>query len=392
MKPKKYVFTVAAVLASAMTLATQPAAGQYLEKDLVSDKEGLARHTDPNLINGWGMEFYGDDGFIVADAGAGVATFYSRSGRTLRVPLAVPAAPSLPPGTPGSPAGLVANHSHQFMVSKNGKSQPALYIFATLDGTISAWNPGVDANPVVVVDNSTASPFPASYTDAAIGRNNQGRLVLYVTDSGAGIGQSNNDIEMYDDDFRLVGRFTDSHCPSNMTVYGAHIVDGKIYVASAGFGPDLGGVVDVFDMDGNFLRQLAANGPRGTLQAPWAVVRAPGGFGPFSNALLVGNVDSGQISAFDAHNGQLLGTLKGPHGNPVAVGGLWQLVFAKESRDGDENLFFSAGPTFPPNTAEYSDGLFGVITLANLDDEKEETSGLLLLQTRPKSRMSPRDH
>jgi uncharacterized protein (TIGR03118 family) len=254
-----------------------------------------------------------------------------------------------------------------------------------------AWNPEVDANPVIVVDNSTASPFPASYTDAAIGRNSKGQLILYVADSGAGIGQSNNDIEMYDDEFHLLGRFTDPRCPSNMTVYGAHVVDGKIYIASAGFGPDLGGVVDVFDMDGSFLRQLAANGPGGVSQAPWAVVRAPGDFGVFSHGLLVGNVDSGQISAFDAQSGQLLGALKGPHGSLLAIRGLWQLVFDKENRDRDQSMFFSAGPTFPPNTAEYSDGLFGVITLTNHDDDEKEESGLPLLRTRPKSRMSPRD-
>jgi uncharacterized protein (TIGR03118 family) len=379
------VFIAAALLGCSLMLGAIPASAQYKQRNLVSDKAGMARHTDPKLLDAWGMAELPNGGFIVADALSGFVTFYTRDGKTLRSPVTVPAAPGLPPGTPGSPAGLVANPTSEFVISKNGKSAPALYLFSTLDGLICGWNPTVDQDDaLIIVDNSTLSPFPASYTDLTMSRNKHGQMVIYATDSGVSATQSNNDVEIYDGKFNLLNRFTDPGAPADMTAYSARIANGRVYVTYAGFTPLDGGVVDIFDTEGNMLRRFAANPPGGPLEAPWEVVLAPDGFGWASHQLLIGEVDSGYISVFNSHTGAFLGQLTDVHGKPIAIDGVWALIFAHgEREDRSPQLFFAAGCAFPP---AYSPSLFGLITVAD-----GEADSLSLPMARPKSRISTRE-
>jgi hypothetical protein len=51
-------FVLAVALTGTLTLGTQPTNAQYKQKNLVSNAEGHAIHTDPNLINGWGLAFF----------------------------------------------------------------------------------------------------------------------------------------------------------------------------------------------------------------------------------------------------------------------------------------------------------------------------------------------
>jgi uncharacterized protein (TIGR03118 family) len=381
-----------ALLGCTLMLGASTAFAQYKQKNLVSDKTGMALRTDPNLLDAWGMAELPDGGFIVADALSGFVTFYARSGKTLRPPVTVPAAPSLPPGTPGSPAGLVSNPTSEFVISKNGKSAPALYLFSTLDGLICGWNPTVDPdNAIIVVDNSTLTPFPASYDDLTMTRNKYGQMVIYAVDSGVSATQSNNDVEIYDGNFNLLNRFIDSSAPSDMTAYSARIVNGKVYVTYAGFTPQAGGVVDIFDTEGNMLRRFAANSSSGPLQAPWEVILAPANFGWASHQLLIGEVDSGNISVFNPTTGAFLGQLTDAHGKPIVIDGVWALIFARRERgERSPQLFFAAGCAFPPS---YSPSLFGLITVTDGDDGKKQEAGSLSLPlAQPKSRISPREN
>jgi uncharacterized protein (TIGR03118 family) len=391
LKQASHLHIGAVVLGCALMLGSIPVAAQYRQKNLVSDKAGLARRTDLNLLDAWGMAELPDGGFIVANALSGFVTFYSRDGKTLRPPVTVPAAPSLPPGTPGSPTGLVANPTSEFEISKNGKSAPALYLFSTLDGLICGWNPRVDPdNAVIIIDNSTLTPFPASYDDLTMARNKYGQMVIYAVDSGISATQSNNDVEIYDGDFHLLGRFTDPSAPSDMTAYSARIVNGKVYVTYAGFTPLDGGVVDIFDTEGNMLRRFAANPPGGPLEAPWEVILAPDGFGWASHQLLIGDVDSGNISVFSPHTGAFLGQLTDAQGLPLVIDGVWALIFAREERDDrSPKLYFAAGCAFPP---AYSPSLFGLITWVGVDDgDKPDVGSHSLPPARPKSRISHRE-
>jgi len=342
----------------------------YQQLNLVGYQPGMARHTDPNL-NGWGLDFAPNGPFCVANVSTGLATFYDHQGETVSSPVTIPPANVDPPGTPGSPTGVVYNPTSDFVISENGKSAPAEFIFDTLDGLICGWNPKVDPNhAIVIVDNSTESPYPASYTGLALAQNSHGQNVLYAADSGTGPTTSNNRIDMFDGDFHSIGSFTDpnvaSQYPGN-TVFQVENVNNKLFVTYTGFTAPFGGVVDVFDTDGNLLtpNHFAANAPgQGPLVGPWGIVQAPSHFGKFSNDLLIGNVEgAGNINAFDPETGTLFGPLTHPDGTPIAITGLWDLAFgAGGKKNGKTNeLFFTAGFTVG---APAVNGLFGMIQAA----------------------------
>jgi uncharacterized protein (TIGR03118 family) len=350
----------------------------YQQTNLVGYQPGMARHTDPNL-NGWGLDFAPDGPFCVANTSTGVATFYDHAGNTAARPVTIPPAPIDPPGTPGSPTGVVYNPTSDFVISEGGRSAPARFIFDTLDGLICGWNPKVDPNrAIVMVDNSRESPFPASYTGLAIARNRHGKNVLYAADSGSGPTSSNDRIDMFDGFFHSIGSFTDpsvaSQYPGN-TVFQVEEANGELYVTFTGFTAPFGGVVDVFDTDGHLQtpNHFAANAPgQGPLKAPWAIAQAPSNFGKFSGDLLIGNVEGdvvhnveqpANINVFDPATGAFLGLMTHPNGTPIAIAGLWDLAFgAGNKNNGATNeLFFTAGPT-AENLAGH--GLFGMITAA----------------------------
>ena len=96
----------------------------YQQLNLVGYQPGMARLTDPNL-NGWGLDFAPKGPFCVADTSTGVATFYDQQGKTVATPVTIPAAAIDPPGTPGSPTGVVYNPTSNFVISENGKSVTA---------------------------------------------------------------------------------------------------------------------------------------------------------------------------------------------------------------------------------------------------------------------------
>jgi uncharacterized protein (TIGR03118 family) len=347
------------ILAATLIIAADSAWAQYKQVNLASDLHGMARYTDPNLIDPWGMVFLPDGSLLVADAHAGLTTAYRSDGKPLSFKVNVPPAPSEPLGPMGTPTGLIANRTEQFVISKNGKSGPALLLFDTLDGTISGWNPDVDPNSAIIaIDNSCEVPFPASYTALAFARNASGQNVLYAADSGGTAGLSNNRIDMFDSDFNYLGSFSDPTAPSNMTVFGIQYVAGKLYVTYAAFTPINGGVIDVFDTDGNLLERFADNNSSGPLEEPWAITRAPDNFGRFSDALLVGNFGDGRISAYNPKTGEFLGQLTDGHGHALSSGlGLWALGFRpeREEKSGPAQLIFTSGINVE------SDGLFGYI-------------------------------
>ena len=118
------------------------------------------------------------------------------------------------------------------------------------------------------------------------------------------------------------------------------------------------GFVDVFDLNGNFVKRLIS---MSVLNSPWGLAIAPGNFGAFSNDLLVGNFGDGRINAFDPGNGAFLGTLNDAMGNPISIQGLWGLRVGNGGNGGDPNfVYFAAGI---PGAGEIEDhGLFGSIS------------------------------
>ena len=113
------------------------------------------------------------------------------------------------------------------------------------------------------------------------------------------------------------------------------------------------GIVDIFDQEGVFIRRFASNG---TLNAPWGIVQASSNFGPFSNAILIGNFGDGAINAFDPTTGNFLGQIKDPTGKVITNSGLWAIVFRTDGIGDPNTLYFTAGL----NNEQH--GLFGKIS------------------------------
>ena len=348
-KKKQPVFARSLLLVAALfTSLSITAAAQYTQFNIVSDVSGKARSTDPNLRNGWGLAFFPTSPFWVSDNDTGVSTLYSHFNK-LPLVVTVPVAPTNPFNGPiGSPTGIVANSTSGFPVSANGNSGPAAFLFATLDGTISGWNPSVDpTHAIVAVDNSASFTV---YTGLELGTVG-GNTFLYAADA------NHNLIDVYDASFNLVNSFTDPNAPAGLATYGIHNINGQLYVTFATPTPLQGGAVDIFGTDGTLIQRLNTNGPGGPLEAPWGIALAPSNFGPASNKLLVGNVDDGHINILDPSSGAFLGPLTDVNGQRITIGGLWALAFGagNAGNGGTNQLFFTAGP------ANYVHGLFGVI-------------------------------
>ena len=94
----------------------------------------------------------------------------------------------------------------------------------------------------------------------------------------------------------------------------------------------------------------------GPLNAPWGIAPAPGDFGHFGSALLVGNFGDGRINAFDPASGAGRGMLTLENNDPIVIDGLWGIAFGNGLNNQPANtLFFAAGP----NDEEH--GLYGRI-------------------------------
>ena len=169
------------------------------------------------------------------------------------------------------------------------------------------------------------------------------------------------------------GAFNDPSLPAGFAPFNVQNINGMIFVAFAKqdadkkdevAGPGLG-FVEVFDTSGNWLMKLKHGR---WMNAPWGLTLAPADFGKFSNHILVGNFGSGRIAAFDAANGRFRGLVRGRHGLPITIEGLWALRFGNGVNAGPVNtLFFTAG------IDDESHGLFGtILPLPKKDIDKDD--------------------
>jgi uncharacterized protein (TIGR03118 family) len=343
------------VLAFVVPLLPSLAFAQYVRTDLVSNQPGVAPNTDAHLVNAWGLVQRANSPFWVSDNGTGFSTLYTGTGAPINLFVSIPPAPGSPAGTLGLPTGIVGNLSPtDFIITENGKSGAAFFIFATLDGTISAWNPVVDGATGNV--NATLTPADRSgvgavYTGLAIATTTKGQF-LYAADDG-----SNRRIDMFDATFTFKKSFDDPKIPKNFAPYGIQNINGEIWVTYTALNKAMGGFVDVFNTDGSLKTRFAVQGP---LHSPWGLAQAPADFGPMSNAILVSNnIPRGRINAFDPTTGAFLGPLRDASGKPIEIDDVWALQFGAEGgpNTAPNQLFFTAGPD------NYANGLFGVITV-----------------------------
>ncbi len=325
----------------AVLLLSTAALSQYHKVNLDSNQVGTARHIDPLQVNGWGLAYGPGGPFWVSDEGTGWSTLYDGQGNKKGLEVLIPSAGA---GT-GSPTGIVFNGSTDDFQVQNWK---AIFLFATLDGTISGWAPQSNPNAAIIAVNNSASGNV--YTGLAVTNKPTGNF-LYAADLAHGR------VEMYDASFTLVKTFTDSDVPDGFAPFGIQDINGMLYVSFAPSTGALGGVVDIFREDGTFVRHLAQGPP---LNQPWGFAMAPANFGKLSNTLLVSNnTNGGVINAFNPATGKFVGAVRDTNGKDIVIDQLWGIEFGGGSaNDGRTNqLFFTAGPH------NNLTGTFGVISL-----------------------------
>ena len=202
---------LAVVVLSLLCTSLTSAAASYKVTILTSDQTG-APFLDSNLQNPWGLTYSPTGPFWVSDNNSGVSTIYMGTGAPNA--LVVTILPSVCCGsTKGSPTGVVFNGSAPDF-------QGAHFIFATEDGTISAWTGGITT--AIAVDNSASL---ANYKGMELA-NNGSRNLLYVADF------HNGKIDVFDTNFVLVtlggGQFIDPNiqavpAPFNFELINVHL-------------------------------------------------------------------------------------------------------------------------------------------------------------------------
>jgi hypothetical protein len=330
----------------------------FVQVNLVSDISGLATITDSELVNPWGVSHSTTRPFWISNQGKSTTTLYAVTDKTnvskvnINPPVGFVAIPTTASG-PQGPTGQVNNsNTSSFPVKNGGDGGSAIFIFANLNGTISAWDGGLTAFIQVTTPE-------AVYTGLAI---NGTQTRLYAANS-TGTGR----VDVFDSSFNPVslgdsafvnplrcptGSFR-STCGKSAATFTWSMRPPGVPLTSA---PRWARGPWRFSMkSGNFITQLIA-GSR--LTAPWGITLAPAGFGRFINHPLVGNFSflRKEINAFDPTTGKLRGTIRINVGKGNKPGGLWALDFGVGGSNGDPNTLY-----FTDGINGEADGLFGAI-------------------------------
>src|SRR5262249_23649680 len=203
---------------------------------------------------------------------------------------------------------------------------------------------------------ANGAPSPAVYTGLAMAMRGADPF-LYAANGAS------RRIDVFNKNFaqmNLPGSFQDPNLPAGDVPFNIVNIRGSLFVTYEG----PGGVVNVFDTDGNFVKRFATGG---TLLNPWGVTLAPAKFGKFSNALLIGNFNNsrigpngpGWISGFDPDTGEFRGLLDNRSGAPITIDALWSLRFGNGGDGGiPDLLFFFSGKGWAPRGGPREQGLF----------------------------------
>ena len=384
---KTALFSAATAVSLALSVGSSAHAQHYTQVNLVANTSGVAPVTDPNLVNPWGLSRTSSSPWWISDNGKGLSTLYNGAGvinpLVVTIPKSDPNSKVFPTGTP---TGTIANSSPTDFLLAPGT--PAAFLFSTIDGTISAWNPTVGVAPgsvppsklaTIVVKTTDGSSY-TGLTSATI----NGTRYLYAANFNKGT------VDVYDSAFHRVPMlphsdeardngenkpFTDVHLPRNYVPFNVQAIGNDIVVTFALHeegqqretdGPGLG-YVDIFSSDGQLLQRLEHGD---WLNAPWGVALAPLDFGVFSHNLLIGqfagggnSAGSGTIAAYDLATGKFIGLVQDAAGSTLAINGLWAISPGNSAAVGSydpaaspaSELYFTAGPNHGAG------GLFGYL-------------------------------
>jgi len=353
-----------------ITAGTAHAGDVYFQTNLVSDISGMANKLDGNLQDPWGLSFSTGSPFWISDQasndlaapfnGMQVTTVYSETGSrgltssgpllTVGIPNQGGAAPS---GQNNGPTGQVntsapginTSPTADFQLTAGGSTARANFIFANLDGSISAWKGGLQQSVI------QATVAGASFTGLAIGNTSTGAAQIYAADQNSG------NIVVFNSQWKMIGTFTDPKgLPAGYAAFNVQNLGGVLYVTYANQSTS-GGIVDEFTTNGTFIKRLIDDEGGTNLNAPWGLAIAPAGWGKFGGDLLVGNNNGpGWIDAYGL-DGTFKGLLTLNTGKPFAEADLWALSFGNGGAGGSKDtLYFTAG------LSSNTDGLFGAVS------------------------------
>jgi uncharacterized protein (TIGR03118 family) len=327
----------------------------FSQTNLVSNMPGLATITDSSLVNPWGVSFANGSPIWISDQGTQTSPLFSVTGTGVSGPLFTV---NIPPAGVSGPTGQVGNASGSgFDVGNGGNGAPADFIFANLNGSISAWNNSPHTQAI-----TQTSVAGASFTGLAI---NRADTELFAANT-AGAGG----IDVFNNAFQQIslgaGAFATPTAimaaglvPFNVTDLGGNVFvtyapSGHAAQTTAVAGQ---GAVAEFSESGG-LEKTIVGGP---LASPWGVAIAPSSFGEFGGDLLVGNFSFANgvgdvINAFNPVTDALVGSIDVNPGTGTP-GGLWSIVFGSGGMDGNPNTLF-----FTDGINGEKDGLFGSLT------------------------------
>ncbi|HEX4320162.1 MAG TPA: TIGR03118 family protein [Acidobacteriaceae bacterium] len=399
----KAVMKIAAATSLAL-ISASALAQHYTQVNLVANTAGIAPVTDPHLVNPWGLSRASGSPWWISDNGTGLSTLYNGAGAITPLVVTIPQSnPNNKTFPTGTPTGTIANGSPtDFVLAPNA---PALFLFSTIDGTISGWNPAVGIAPGGAPPSTHATievktTDGSSYTGLTAAQIN-GKTYLYAANFTKGR------VDVWDNAFHKVtlapdngrdndhgenGRgdndrndrynnsdndrpFTDNHLPRNFVPFNVQTIGNDIVVTFVlhqegnPFETDGAGLgyVDIFSSTGKLLQRLEHGD---WLNAPWGVALAPLDFGAFSHALLIGQFAGGSISgsggtiaAYDLATGDFLGLVKDSSNKTLAIAGLWALSPGNSATPSSYDpaaapageLYFTAGPDHGTG------GLFGYL-------------------------------
>jgi uncharacterized protein (TIGR03118 family) len=363
-----------------LTACTARGGDAFFQTNLVSNGAVPAQQLDANLQDPWGLSFSTSSPFWISDQAASVnfngspsavTTLYSvpgatgglSSGPTLATFGVTNQGNAAPSGENNGPTGQVSttapgittSATSDFQFTAGGSTGRAAFIFANLDGSISAWKGGLTQSVV----QTTTVIAGASFTGLAIGNTSTGAAQLYAADQNSG------NIYVFNSHWQMTGTMAaPSGLPQGYTAFNVQnlSVNGTqtLFVTYANQATG-GGVVAEFNTNGTLLTTLISDTAGAHLAAPWGLAIAPAGWGQFGGDLLVGNNNPiNGLTEINAYNlsGGFVGTLMLNNGQPFSEADLWALSFGNGASGGSTGvLYFTAG------LASSTDGLFGAISI-----------------------------
>lgn len=314
---------------------------------LISNRVNHASHTDPDLVNPWGIVIFNNQLWIV-NSGTDTVTNYDLFGNKLLGSISVRSAAQ----NSSHPTGIAINCGSGFTTTNTFVTKSGLILICSEHGTVHSYNPQVDPLVAFVVLNQQLTGQIGVHRGLALANN-----VLYCGDF------YQNEIDVYDSNYnRLYGfHFIDGdssdpipidYAPSNIVNIGC-----LLYIVYAKKDPNVplqaidgagNGYISVFNLDGSFVRRFTS---RGVLNNPWGMIPAPCECGFPPGSFLVCNRGDGRINVFDC-NGRYVGPMLNQSGLPIVIDGIRGM--APHYIDFNEIYFTSSDD-------ENTDGLAGSI-------------------------------